>query len=723
MLNDELLQPGDLLLPESTSCNGSSSSRSPLSPVMANNDGTLDPTSSTSTVINKKSAAISSGMESSLFDRKRTKQKRNRSGSGVVSSVQPNNTSSPRDYAYFEDSGTFHLNPLQPQDAHNKVFQTLNNNKDDTTTNESALVSFYCGMPTEYDYDDSDDDESAPPHAGPHSSSSSETQSGIFGVCANLANSIVGGGIVGMPYALKLCGFVTGLYLLIVTAVLADKSLKIIVDMASFHPRLKGENIQTYETLASYPFGQFGEKCVLYATFFMAYGALVSFLIIIKDTLPVALGLNVHAHEWIPELVLLVVALLVILPLSLQRDLSSLSFTSVLSVVSVISLLGFVMWYSPVSRTVADNGGYYNIVTTDMIKPSFIMGMGIFSDGFACQHAAFVLSGSLRKLTRRRWRIVSASGIGFTCVMFICMGVVGFFGFYDDTESDILNNFDAGGFFGKAARFLLAVSMCFTYPLEAFVCRHVLTQIIYGEAEEENREYLHADNKKQRQRITLLVFTITMIPGLVLDDLGIILALTGTIGATSMAYIGPGLIYLGVFGEEFLLLVSRAFADVVTIFHRGKCIDCTDLRSGSPTQANETFPRPLNDHRRSVTRIDNFLEIQLRQDASGEASPTFYYRWVKGNVVSGWGDNIMWFILGMPLWCWVASEGKWGMDERLRQSASQNKKKKIQPTVVTKLANPKPRDFVVAIVFVIYGTMSLIGGIIFIFLYGARDTL
>jgi len=110
MLNDELLQPGDLLLPESTSCNGSSSSRSPLSPVMANNDGTLDPTSSTSTVINKKSAAISSGMESSLFDRKRTKQKRNRSGGGVVSSVEPNNPSSPRGCAYFEDSGTFHLN-------------------------------------------------------------------------------------------------------------------------------------------------------------------------------------------------------------------------------------------------------------------------------------------------------------------------------------------------------------------------------------------------------------------------------------------------------------------------------------------------------------------------------------------------------------------------------------------------------------------------------------
>ena len=230
MLNDELLPPGDLVLPD-TSCNGSSSSRSPILPVMAMDHGaTLDPTSSSISTIttSKKSAAMSSvsssnGMESSLFDRKRTKQKRTRSGGGVVSSVEPtSNISSPRDYTYFEDSGTFHFNPLQPQEAHNNnnVFKTM----DDTLTNESALVSFYCGMPMGYDYDDSDDDESAPPH-GPHSSSSSESQSGIFGVCANLANSIVGGGIVGMPYALKLCGFVTGIYLLTVTAVLAGAFL------------------------------------------------------------------------------------------------------------------------------------------------------------------------------------------------------------------------------------------------------------------------------------------------------------------------------------------------------------------------------------------------------------------------------------------------------------------------------------------------------------------
>ena len=47
------------------------------------------------------------GMESSWYDEQ---QKRNRSGFGVVSWVEPNNPSSPQDYGCFEGSGTFCLN-------------------------------------------------------------------------------------------------------------------------------------------------------------------------------------------------------------------------------------------------------------------------------------------------------------------------------------------------------------------------------------------------------------------------------------------------------------------------------------------------------------------------------------------------------------------------------------------------------------------------------------
>lgn len=364
---------------------------------------------------------------------------------------------------------------------------------------------------------------------------------------------------------------------------------------------------------------------------------MVSYLIIIKDALPVALGLDADLHQWIPELVLLVVSLLVILPLSLQRDLSSLSFTSILSVLSVISLLGFVFWYSPVRQTISKNGGLFEVIATDSVKPSFIMGVGIFGDAFACQHAAFVLSGSLNKLTPQRWGFTSAAGIGFTCMLFLSMGVVGFFGFYDETDSDILNNFDSNGIFGRAARLLLAVSMCLTYPVEAFVCRHVLTQVIYGEEEKERLEYLKADNKQQRCKMTLLVFCVTMVAGLILHDLGLILAFTGIIGMTTMAYIGPGLIYLGIFGDEFLHIVSAAFTKSVRIFHVGQCVG---LPSPCSTMSTTEKPRCLNARRQENKRIDRFLEIQLHRKSSMSTASSFNYKWIKGNLVNTWEDSL-----------------------------------------------------------------------------------
>lgn len=364
---------------------------------------------------------------------------------------------------------------------------------------------------------------------------------------------------------------------------------------------------------------------------------MISYLIIIKDAFPVALGLDADMHNWIPEVVFLVVSLLVILPLSLQRDLSSLSFTSILSVVSVISLLGFVFWYAPLRQTVSENGGFFEVITTDPIKPSFILGMGIFSDAFACQHAAFVLSGSLHKLTPQRWGLTSSVGIGFTCMMFLSMGVVGFFGFYGETDSDILNNFDSSGIFGRTARLFLGISICFTYPVEAFVCRHVLSQVMYGEAEKERLEYLKADNKQQRCKMTLLVFCLTMVPGLLLHDLSIVLALTGIIGMTTMAYIGPGLIYLGIFGDEFLHVVSTAFTKSLRIFHAGECVG---LPSACSTRSPEEKLLRLNTGRQENKRIDRFLEIQLHRSSSTSTSPSFNYKWVKGNLVNTWEDSL-----------------------------------------------------------------------------------
>lgn len=279
---------------------------------------------------------------------------------------------------------------------------------------------------------------------------------------------------------------------------------------------------------------------------------MICFLIIIKDTLPTVLGIYEPLHR---DGILFLAGVFVVLPLSLQRDMASLSFTSLLSIISVMTLLGFVAWYAPVNEAVMKSGGFWAVILKDPLKPTVIMSIGILSDGFACQHAAFVFSSSLINLTRNRWAKVTKSGIGLVGVTFCIIAVIGCLSFQDNTRSDILNNFSTQGLFGNAARSLLAITMCFTYPIECFVCRHVLTHIIYG-IDSEVPENNTPDLLKTLRKMTFAVFILTMIPALLLDDLGIVLALTGCLGASSIAYIAPGLIYLGLYGGNFLRIVS-----------------------------------------------------------------------------------------------------------------------------------------------------------------------
>lgn len=74
---------------------------------------------------------------------------------------------------------------------------------------------------------------------------------------------------IGIPYALRESGLIAGLFLLLLVAWLTDKSLKIIVGLASFHPKLKNRDVSTFEDLASYPFGNFGSKFILLNMFVM----------------------------------------------------------------------------------------------------------------------------------------------------------------------------------------------------------------------------------------------------------------------------------------------------------------------------------------------------------------------------------------------------------------------------------------------------------------------
>lgn len=112
------------------------------------------------------------------------------------------------------------------------------------------------------------------------------------------------------------------------------------------------------------------------------------------------------------------------------------------------------------------------------------------------------------------------------------------------TKGNILNNFKSSDNWINVARFCFGLNMLTTFPLESFVVRDVLKEIILSrKAIDGSTSHLELSKWQHFTITSLLVFT-SMAVSLFTCNLGMILELIGATSASLMAYIIPHLCYL-----------------------------------------------------------------------------------------------------------------------------------------------------------------------------------
>jgi len=141
---------------------------------------------------------------------------------------------------------------------------------------------------------------------------------------------------------------------------------------------------------------------------------------------------------------------------------ASLAFTSMISVATSLIVIMYIIVTSPVKESVSEAGGFVTVLRQDFINQGgFFIGLGIISSSLACQHASFLISGSLKRLTRQRWSIVTGSSVGFATLVYSILSGIGYLGYLENTKSDIFDNMPNNPA-TNAVRGLLSISMFFT---------------------------------------------------------------------------------------------------------------------------------------------------------------------------------------------------------------------------------------------------------------------
>lgn len=256
-----------------------------------------------------------------------------------------------------------------------------------------------------------------------------EHKSGVLGCAANMMTCIVGSGIVGLPYAMQQTGFVAGICLILLTAALTEKSLRLLVETA------KHLHKQSYETAAEVTFGTTGFRFILINMFVMAYGAMVTYLMITKSCVSLLLSVDNDLKQ---QFLLLLISVLIQLPLACLRDMADLEKTSGLAVAIDCTIVGLVAYSAPwidMKGVHAEASGFVQLIGTDTIhSSSLFVGLGVLSFAFECQEAAFLVAGSLEKPTVARWaRVTSLALIACVLLSMVC-AVTGYLGYGDATK-------------------------------------------------------------------------------------------------------------------------------------------------------------------------------------------------------------------------------------------------------------------------------------------------
>lgn len=368
---------------------------------------------------------------------------------------------------------------------------------------------------------------------------------GILLTSSNFLNSIIGAGIIGLPFALQECGFVAGMILLVGVAIVTDYTVRILVETGL------RTGCTDYEGVAQYCFGKAGFFAVSLFMVFFAYGAMLAYLLIIGDTIPQAFD-TIDSGNKIPflhnrELVIALVAVGCVLPLSCLRRVESLAWTSSLSIVCDLVLITIVAiragaaasdpnLYPPNGITASTEPAPFSLVGNRVFA-----GIGVMSFAFVCHHSSFIVFQSLRNPTAKRWATVTHLSLGMAVVLSMIMSLTGYLNFFSSTDPDILNNFSKDDMTAAVSRLLLAFTMIFTYPMEHFVVRHTLiATLTRGRTDNAHSDW------RLIYGLTALIWGSTFVIAEFTNELGFVLEFTGSIAGSMLGYILPVACYISV---------------------------------------------------------------------------------------------------------------------------------------------------------------------------------
>ncbi|XP_060533519.1 putative sodium-coupled neutral amino acid transporter 11 isoform X2 [Cylas formicarius] len=380
-----------------------------------------------------------------------------------------------------------------------------------------------------------------------------EQKSSLPSASFNFINSIIGSGVIGIPYALHEAGFGFGLFLLVFVAYVTDYSLILMIKAGHISGRF------SYQGIMEAAFGRPGYYLLGALQFFYPFIAMVSYNVVVGDTVTKVIirlvGLSPHNIFAKRQVIVLIATVFITVPLCLYRDISKLAKISFFSLVCIgFILFSILLRIGKMSEIVPKHQESWRFFNQDIIPA-----IGIMAFAFMCHHNTFLIYSSIADASQKKWETVTHASILTSLVVACLFGIAGYATFKAHSQGDLLENYCWDDDLMNVSRLLFSVQILLTYPIECFVSREVIENTVLG------RDPNVPISEKVHYGLTLSIIVTTYLISMATDCLGVVLELNGVLAAVPLAYVLPALCYLRL-EEGFVLNRNKLPALGVAIF-------------------------------------------------------------------------------------------------------------------------------------------------------------
>ncbi|XP_023205590.1 sodium-coupled neutral amino acid transporter 2-like [Xiphophorus maculatus] len=286
--------------------------------------------------------------------------------------------------------------------------------------------------------------------------------SASFGMSVlNLCNAIMGSGILGLSFAMANTGITLFVILLVSVAIFSLYSVHLLLKTANEAGAL------VYESLGHKAFGIPGKLAASCTITMQNIGCMSSYLYIIKYELSVVIQSFTGASdgEWYinGDYLVILVSIIVILPLSLLRNLGYLSYTSGLSLLCMVFFLIVVIikkFQIPCPLPIPDSGNetmhmfnstpHSDNVTTDddTCKPKYfvynsqtVYAIPIITFAFVCHPTILPMYDELKDRSRRKMQNVANVSFLAMFIMYLLAALFGYLTFNIHVGPELLHTY------------------------------------------------------------------------------------------------------------------------------------------------------------------------------------------------------------------------------------------------------------------------------------------